>query len=687
MSPAAIIGPRCLSADGRSSVFSWSIIAAGIRILITTEVIYLHNRLQYETSPYLLQHAENPVDWYPWCEEAFQRAKAEDKPVFLSIGYSTCHWCHVMAHESFEDREIAALLNRDFISIKVDKEERPDIDSVYMAVCQAFTGSGGWPTSIFMTPDQKPFFAGTYFPKSARGGMIGLRELLMSVRELWKTDRTALLLRAEQVVAGLAQQAAPKRAADAQLLDSAVSAYRQLYDRERGGFGSAPKFPAAHNLLFLLTYYERWGDAACLEMAEHTLVQMYRGGLFDHIGYGFCRYSTDDRFLVPHFEKMLYDNALLIQAYCKAYSVTKKPIYRDVAEKTAAYILEEMTAPDGGFYCAQDADSDGEEGKYYLFTPEETTALLGWEEGEAFNRRFGITREGNFEGKSIPNLLDVQSMEPSLQPLLPKVREYRKKRCSLHLDDKILTAWNSLMISAMCMLYRVSGDRRYLDAAQKADRFLRENLLEGDVLFASFRAGKRGARGFLDDHAGYLCAQLALYGATLDKEYLERAERLCEAVLASFRASSGGFYFYGASSEDLILRPKETYDDATPSGNSLMAWALVRLAQLTRCERYEREAVGQLEFLAAEAERFPPGYAVFLLALLDRDDPPPKVTAVLKTPEDKEALPLAVPLETIVVLLPEPTQEFPLKNGASTFYVCRNHSCLPPINDLNSLGL
>lgn len=642
------------------------------------------NHLKDETSPYLLQHAENPVDWYPWCEEAFRRAKLEDKPVFLSIGYSTCHWCHVMAHESFEDQEIAGLLNRHFIAIKVDKEERPDVDSVYMAVCQAFTGSGGWPTSIFMTPEQKPFFAGTYFPRHTRGGLIGLWELLTAIQKAWTGDRAVLLDQAEQLISMLARPETAETPADRGLLDDAVRDYLRLYDRVHGGFGAAPKFPAAHNLLFLLTYYERCGGDACLEMAEHTLLQMYRGGLFDHIGYGFCRYSTDERFLVPHFEKMLYDNALLIPAYVKAWSVTKKPVYREVAEKTASYVLRELTGPEGGFCCAQDADSDGEEGKYYLFTPEELTNLLGQEDGTAFCRHYGVTQAGNFEGKSIPNLLGSDPEDTSFQPLLPRLREYRKARCALHLDDKVLTAWNGLMIAALCQLYRVTGNVLYLDAAQKADRFLADNLYQGGALYVSFRAGKRGAPGFLDDYASWIFAQLALYGATLEQEYLDRAEALCETALSAFRDPAGGFYLYAAESEHLILRPKETYDGAIPSGNSLMAWDLVRLTQLTGREDYEWEAARQLDFLAADAARYPTGYAMFLLALLDHAAPPPKVTAVLKTAEGKEALPLTVPPDAIL-RLSAPTGDFPLRNDTDTFYVCRGHSCLPPANDLRGL--
>ena len=373
----------------------------------------MSNRLKYETSPYLLQHKENPVDWYPWGNEAFERAKEEDKPIFLSIGYSSCHWCHVIAHESFEDNEIAELLNRYFISIKVDKEERPDIDSVYMAVCQAFTGSGGWPTSIFMSAEQKPFFAGTYFPKTSRGGMIGLKELLIAIHEKWNNDRDSLLGESDKIIAHLNNAENTPENADLGLTHSATAVYEHIYDNKNGGFGRAPKFPTPHNILFLLSYYERYKRNECLQMAEHTLMQMYRGGMFDHIGFGFCRYSTDKKFLVPHFEKMLYDNALLILAYCKAYNITKRTLYLEIAEKTADYILREMTSQEGGFYSAQDADSEGEEGKYYLFTPDEIIGVLGEKDGEAFNRHFDISNIGNFEGKNIPNLLSSDPADKS----------------------------------------------------------------------------------------------------------------------------------------------------------------------------------------------------------------------------------------------------------------------------------
>ncbi len=645
----------------------------------------MRNRLEHETSPYLLQHKDNPVDWYPWGKEAFDRARAEDKPVFLSIGYSTCHWCHVMAHESFEDAEIAELLNRHFISIKVDKEERPDIDSIYMSVCQAFTGRGGWPTSIFMTAEQRPFFAGTYFPKTSRGGMVGMKELLLAIVEKWTEDRSFLLHQAERVMADLQEEAAASRPAEMKLAHVAADLYRRLYDRKNGGFGDAPKFPTPHNLLFLLSYYRRENKEDCLQMTEHTLLQMYRGGIFDHIGGGFCRYSTDQVFLAPHFEKMLYDNALLILAYCKAFAVTKKALYLEIAEKTAAYVLREMTSPEGGFYSAQDADSEGEEGKYYLFAPDEVTAVLGKAKGEAFSRHFDITESGNFEGKSIPNLLHSDPQDRSFEALLPQLAAYRKQRYALHLDDKILTFWNGLMIAALCALYQVSGQEEYLQAAQKADAFVQKHLCQGDTLFVSFREGKRGVTGFLDDYTGYAFAQLHLYQATLQQKYLDCAKQLCTKVLADFADPAGGFYLYGSQSESLILRPKETYDGATPSGNGLMAYNLVRLHLLTGEERYQKEAERQLAFLAAVSARYPAGHAMFLLALLEHHAPPMKVTVVPAGDWDITKLPRLALEDSAVVCLSGPTEDYPLLGGKTTYYVCDARGCLPPVNDLREV--
>ncbi len=647
----------------------------------------MSNRLKYETSPYLLQHKDNPVDWYPWCNEAFERAKAEDKPIFLSIGYSACHWCHVLAHESFEDEETADILNRYFISIKVDKEERPDIDSVYMSVCQAFTGSGGWPTSIFMTADQKPFFAGTYFPKTSGGGMIGFKDLLAAVINGWKNDRAALLEQADGIIGHINRAKACGDNAEIELTHRAVSMYSKVYDAKYGGFGRAPKFPTPHNILFLLSYYERYRDKTSLQMAEHTLLGMYRGGMFDHIGFGFCRYSTDNRFLVPHFEKMLYDNALLILAYSKAYSLSGNSLYLDVAEKTAEYILREMTSEKGGFFSAQDADSEGEEGKYYLFTPDEIMGILGASDGEKLNRKLDITPAGNFEGKSIPNMLHSDPTDKSHEEFLTKLQQFRKKRYPLHLDDKVITSWNALMIAAMCELYLVSKKDVYLTSAQKANDFIENYLCENDSLFVSYRESKRGVKGFLDDYAGYIFAQLGLYRCTLDGKYLDRAKQMCDKVIDDFGDTAGGFYLYSKQSEELILRPKETYDGAIPSGNSLMAYNFVRLYHLTTDDKYRELAKKQLDFIAAEASLYPINHAMFLTALLEYNLPPVKVTVVVDDNANTKGVALDLPANAIVTLLTKPTGEYTLKNGKTTYYVCKGHSCMPPVNDINEINI
>lgn len=644
----------------------------------------MHNFLFDQTSPYLLQHAENPVQWYPWCSEAFERAEKEDKPVFLSIGYSTCHWCHVMAHESFEDEEVADILNRYFISIKVDKEERPDIDSIYMAVCQAFTGSGGWPATIFMTSEKKPFFAGTYFPKNARYGQIGLKELLVVIHEKWETDRTALLETAEGILTALGREETADAGMDTELVNVAVGLYRESFDEAYGGFGRAPKFPAPHNLLFLMNYYEKSRDADVIHMVEKTLLQMYRGGIFDHIGGGFCRYSTDRFFLVPHFEKMLYDNALLILAYSRAYQITKKQIYCEAARKTADFILSEMTAPEGGFYSAQDADCEGVEGKYYLFRPSEIIGVLGEKAGNEFNQYFNITAKGNFEGKNIPHLLQTSNLNSNMDAFLPEVSKYRRNRYPLHLDDKILTSWNALMIAAMCDLYRVTGRREYLSAAMRAQEFIEKNLCEDGILYVSYRNGRRGSRGFLDDYANEIFALIALYEASLKADYLEKAIAFCEKAVSEFYdTKQGGFFLYGEENEQLILRPKETYDGAIFSGNSAMAYNLVHLYFITGRKMFGELAERQLGFMSAEAADYPAGYAMFLMALSDYREPPAKVTIVVKAQEDITDLPCKIPLHTSISVLDSPTEEFPLKNDRTTYYVCRGHACMPPVNELD----
>lgn len=643
----------------------------------------MQNYLINETSPYLLQHAQNPVNWYPWCKEAFEQAKREDKPVFLSIGYSTCHWCHVMAHESFEDREIAEILNQYFVAIKVDKEERPDIDSVYMAVCQAFTGSGGWPTTIFLTPEQKPFFAGTYFPKTTRYGQIGLKELLLSVHEKWIKNREVLLESADTILSFLSRNGRLELEADEKIIHKGLEQYKIMFDAKDGGFGKAPKFPVPHNLLFLMKYYEKRKDIGALDMVEKTLIQMYRGGIFDHIGGGFCRYSTDSCFLVPHFEKMLYDNALLMIAYGKAYQLTGKKIYCEVAEKTAKYILREMTSPERGFYSAQDADSEGVEGKYYLFSAAEIQEVLGEKDGREFNEYFGITEEGNFEGMNIPNLLNNQMGDAEMEKHLSSLYEYRKKRYPLHLDDKILTGWNGLMIAAMCCLYRVTGKKRYLHAAVDAHTFVMDKLCDKDILWISYRKGKRGEKGLLDDYAFEIYALLALYEAALDQAYLKKALEFAKKVRKEFYDEEhGGFFLYGKEHEQLILRPKETYDGAVFSGNSAMAYNLVRLAGITGEKEWKELAESQLAFMSAEAAQFPAGHSMFLMALSDHFELPDKITIVKKQEEWKEDLSCRISLDTLVTILDKPTDIFSLKNDRTTFYVCKGKTCQPPVNEL-----
>ena len=534
----------------------------------------MRNQLINETSPYLLQHAENPVNWYPWGEEAFKKAKTENKPIFLSIGYSTCHWCHVMAHESFEDNKTADILNKHFISIKVDREERPDIDSVYMSVCQAFTGSGGWPMSIFMTWDKKPFFAGTYFPPHSRYGMPGFSELLNTIANQWSSNQKNLLESAEKIIKHLTNtQPDEKTQITIDLIQQAAQIFEHTFDGLHGGFGDAPKFPTPHNLIFLMLYAKQNDNPHSLKMAEKTLIQMRKGGIFDHIGYGFSRYSTDKYYLAPHFEKMLYDNALLIITYASAYSITNNDIYLDTAKKTAEYVLNEMTSSYGGFYSAQDADSEGVEGKYYTFSLKEIISILGEDKARKYAKAFDITENGNFEGVNIPNLLKSNDLSAEFQEEIKKLYIYRKNRFTLHLDDKILLSWNSMMVAALAMLYRVTRNDKYLDAAQKAQEFIEKNMSEGLKLYTSFRDGKCSKHSFLDDYAYYVAALIELYNSTLNKNHLEKAEKFCiEAVKQFADCENGGFYFSNPNNTELFINPKETYDGAIPSGNSVMAY-------------------------------------------------------------------------------------------------------------------
>lgn len=643
----------------------------------------MSNHLKNATSPYLLQHAENPVDWYPWCKQAFEKAKSEDKPIFLSIGYSTCHWCHVMAHESFEDKKTAEILNQYFVSIKIDREERPDIDSVYMSVCQAFTGSGGWPMSIFMTWDKKPFFAGTYFPPKSHYGMPGFPDLLDVIVSQWNNNRRKLLQSAEQIITHLkSAESGDKNIDDEELIKRAMQIFSESFDEINGGFSSAPKFPTPHNLLFLMLYAKQKQDSNALKMAEKTLLQMRKGGIFDHIGYGFSRYSTDKYFLAPHFEKMLYDNALLIIAYSAAYYLTNNEIYLDTAEKTTEYILREMTSADGGFYSAQDADSEGVEGKYYNFTLDEIINVLGEEKGKRFAESFDITSNGNFEGVNILNLLKSNDLESDFSEEIHNLYDYRKKRTNLHLDDKILLSWNSLMIAALSMFYRVSRNEKYLNAVVNAQKFIEENMCDGVQLFTSWRDGKHSEKSFLDDYAFYIASLIELYNSTLDKVYLEKAERFCDEAVRLFEdCQRDGFYLCEASYTEIFMNPKETYDGAIPSGNSVMAYNFVRMFQLTENEKYRKLTEKQFEFLSVQAQDYPAGHSVFLLAKLLHENPPEHIVIAVKHKSDFQEIQKELPfLANVSVVLD--SVDYPLKNDKVTYYVCKNHTCSPPTNIL-----
>ena len=663
------------------------------------------NRLEKEKSPYLLQHKENPVDWYPWGEEAFQTAREEDKPVFLSIGYSTCHWCHVMAHESFENPEVAALLNRDFVCIKADREERPDIDAVYMAVCQAMTGAGGWPLTVLMTPEQKPFFAGTYFPPKSRRGQMGLLEILSQAAFLWNTQREGLLEDSEYIAKRIGNLDKPQKSGEpsVELLEKARRFYEQSFDLQWGGFGPAPKFPTPHNLLFLMDYGTRERSPGLFRMVEKTLDAMADGGICDHLGGGFSRYSTDARWLVPHFEKMLYDNALLILAYLRAFQECGKPRYLETAKNTAGYILEELTGPEGGFYCGQDADSDGVEGKYYVFTPEEIKTVLGEKDGEEFCRAYDITPAGNFEGKSIPNRIGKEKAPWKREdPRLVKLRCYRKKRTTLHRDDKCLLSWNAWTIIAFAKLGQITGEERYLQAAQKARAFIEKYMTgEDNRLFLRYREGERAHKGQLEDYAVYTLALLTLYGATFHTDDLQQAVfrggQMRELFLDH---EDGGYFMTAGDDEKLISRPKETYDGAIPSGNSVAAMVLEVLGELTGEVKWREESDRQHRFLAGAMESYPAGHAFSLLSLGRALYPqkelicageavPPELREYLKThpaehlavlfksEENAEALAACAPF----------TKDYPVPKEGTMWYLCTNGACKAPVREFDKLEL
>ncbi len=653
------------------------------------------NRLRHEKSPYLLQHADNPVDWYPWGREAFAAARREDKPVFLSIGYSTCHWCHVMGREAFEDEAVARALNQGFIAVKVDREERPDVDAVYMEACQALTGSGGWPLTILMTPDQEPFWAGTYLPPRSGNGRLGLVELLDEVERLWRSDRRRLLSLARQVADQVARReesggAAPERA----LLREAALQLGQRFDPVNGGFGTAPKFPMPHELLFLLGYARREGDREALTMAERTLTQMARGGIFDQIGGGFSRYSTDERWHIPHFEKMLYDNALLSYAYLEAFSQTGEPYCREVACRILDYAARELRLSGGGFACGQDADSGGEEGGFYRMTQEEVRAVLGDREGERFCNWFGIASRG----EHVPHLLwepQYDQAWTAFSAQCEKLRSYRADR-PLHRDDKAVAGWNGLMLAALAKAYRVLGEERYLRMAVELRLFLKTRLTAPDGrLYRCWRDREPAGAGQLEDYAFCCWGLLELYGANFSASCLKEAEKLADQMAERFwDERQGGFYSAPADGERLIARQKESFDGALPSGNGAAALALVRLGRLTGERRFRALADRQLRWLAGEP--YPSARCFALLAMLEALYPTRELVCVsaggaprwlagvseaygiaslVKTPENSRALERLAPF----------TADYPIPEAGERMYLCQGERCLPPAESLEEL--
>ncbi len=589
------------------------------------------NRLIDATSPYLLQHAHNPVDWYPWGEEALRLAREEDKPIFLSIGYAACHWCHVMERESFESEAIAEQLNQDFVCIKVDREERPDLDEIYMAATQLITHSGGWPMSVFLTPDLKPFYAGTYFPPEDRWGRPGFPTLLRELARAWRERRAEVLTQADRVVEAMEQftgGAQGQGAVNETLVKNAVQAFERGYEPAYGGFGQAPKFPPSMRLELFLRRHHQENNLRLLRIADHTLEMMARGGMYDQVGGGFHRYSVDEKWLVPHFEKMLYDNALLSRVYTLAFEETQNWFYGRVAREIFDYILREMTHPEGGIYSTTDADSEGVEGKFFVWDPEEVEAVLGAEDGSLFCRIYDISRGGNWEGHSIPNLLNrnlddwaqelhtgVEDLDARLGALRRKLWEHREKRVHPLLDDKILSGWNGLMIRAFAEGYRVLRDDRYREAAEHAAEFVLTRMREGGRLLRSYRNGQAGLNAYLEDYSYLSLALLDLHLATGNERWKDEGLRLLEQLEARFwDATDGGYYFTSHDHEQLITRAKGFQDGATPSGASMAVLAHIRAAHITGDEDHRRQAAEMLALASPLMDELPAGFPNMLVA-------------------------------------------------------------------------
>ena len=669
------------------------------------------NRLAGEKSPYLLQHAYNPVDWHPWGKEAFDQAVKDDKPVFLSIGYSTCHWCHVMAHESFEDYEVARLMNEAFVSIKVDREERPDIDQIYMNVCQMMTGRGGWPLTIIMTPDKRPFFAATYIPRESRFGAIGLLELIPRITELWKADRGQILESAKKALDDLKRSSAsgPGRELDSLTLDQAYYDLSGSFDPVNGGFGIAPKFPTPQNVFFLLRTWKRKGDDSALEMAKATLQAMAMGGIQDQIGFGFHRYSTDPGWSVPHFEKMLYDQALLALAYCEAYQATGKDEYAKVCSQILEYVLRDMTSPKGGFYSAEDADSEGVEGKFYLWTFEEIRNLLGADDFRLFTRVFEVSEEGNFEGRK--NILRMRStlfdaaevlripqdeLRKRMECMRLRLFQERERRVHPGKDDKILTDWNGLMIAAFSRAAGVLDEPKYLRAATASADFILREMRGADGRLLHRYRGAPGILANIDDYAFMIWGLIEIYQAGFDPKYLKAALDLNSDLIAHFWDERGGFFFTPDDGEALLVRKKEVYDGAVPSGNSVSMLNLLRLSQITGDPDLEKMA-GEIARAFSERVMKMPSAHAMLMTALDYAIGPSYELAIVGDPNAPDTADMLkvirsgfIPNAVMILVPPDDTgirkiaaftkDLTPIK-GKATAYVCRGQRCELPTTD------
>lgn len=677
------------------------------------------NLLAEETSPYLRQHADNPVDWYPWGEEALALARREDKAILLSVGYSACHWCHVMAHESFEDESTAALMNQLYVNIKVDREERPDIDDIYMNAVQAMTGGGGWPMTVFLLPDGRPFYGGTYFPPEPRHGMPSFKQILAGVYEAYSTRRAEVEQSAENLTDALDNAqlniGAPKDALNNDLLTRAASKFATNFDQTYGGFGGAPKFPQPMNLAFLLAYHQRTGEPKPLDMVTHTLKRMATGGIYDQIGGGFARYSVDAVWLVPHFEKMLYDNAQLSRLYLRAYQVTGDTFFKRIAEETYDYILREMTAPEGGFFSATDADSEGEEGKFFVWSIAEIRELLGEDDASIAIAYFGMSERGNFEGHNIlytPNepaavAAHLNISEETLDEALARIKDalYARRTHRIHpaLDDKILTGWNGLMLASLAEAARALDREDYRIAAIRAGDFLLETMFEhtalGPRLLRTYNFGRAKLNGVLEDYACLADGLLELYMTSFDRKYFDAARSLADEALEHFRAEDGGFFDVRDDHEALIIRPRSLQDNAIPSGSAMMARVLLRLAAYTGSTRYEDAALATLRLLANAMSEYPQAFGEALgavelhvtgiveLALAgDLNSETMQAMQTVAFGVYRPALiaahtPVNAPADHPIPLLAGRT----LRNDSATAYVCRNFTCGLPATSADTL--